>query len=127
MNLLTSRTACKFSLLLALSAPLSLAAQTPAHFRSTDIHPDRSVTFSYKDSAATKVTLALDGVAKPIPVEKDVTGVWTVTTQPLSPEIYGYHFEADGDKRLDPTNPHVTLNLVSASNLLTVPGDSLQL
>ena len=126
MNLLAPRIACKFSLLFALSAPVSLAAQAPAHFRSTDIHPDRSVTFSYKDAAATKVTLALDGVAKPIPMEKDAAGVWTVTTQPLTPEIYAYHFEADGDKRLDPANPHMTLNLVSASNLLTVPGDSPQ-
>jgi len=70
MNLLAPRIACKFSLLFALSAPVSLAAQAPAHFRSTDVHPDRSVTFSYKDAAATKVTLALDGVAKPIPMEK---------------------------------------------------------
>jgi enterochelin esterase family protein len=88
MNVLAPRTACKFTLLLALSAPLSLAAQAPARFHSTEIHPDRSVTFSYKDAAATRVTLALDGVAKPIPMEKDATGIWTVTTQPLTPEIY---------------------------------------
>jgi hypothetical protein len=48
MNVLAPRIACKFSFL-PLSAPLSLAAQAPAHFRSTDVHPDRSVTFSYKD------------------------------------------------------------------------------
>ena len=71
-------------------------------------------------------TLALDGVAKPIPMEKDATGVWTVTTQPLAPEIYGYHFEADGDRRLDPANPHFTINLVNVSNLITVPGDTPQ-
>src|SRR3981081_3054624 len=126
MNLLAPCTVCKFTLLLALSAPLSLAVQAPAHFRSTEIHPDRSVTFSYKDAAATKVTLALDGVAKPIPMEKDATGVWTATTQPLTPEIYGYHFEADGDRRLDPANPRTTINLVSIGNLMTVPGDTPQ-
>jgi enterochelin esterase-like enzyme len=126
MNLLAPRTACKFALLLALSGPLSLAAQGPERLRSTEVHPDHTVTFSYKDAAATKVTLALDGVAKPIPMEKDAAGVWTVTTQPLTPEIYGYHFEADDDKRFDPINPHFTLNLVSASNLITVPGDTPQ-
>ncbi len=126
MNLLAPRTACKFALLLALSEPLSLGAQEPGRLRSTEVHPDHTVTFSYKDAAATKVTLALDGVAKPIPMEKDATGVWTVTTQPLTPEIYGYHFEADGDKRFDPNNPHFTINLVNVSNLITVPGDTPQ-
>jgi enterochelin esterase-like enzyme len=116
----------KLTLLLALSAPLSLPAQEPTRLRSTEVHADHTVTFSYKDAAATKVTLALDGVPKPIPMEKDASGVWTVTTQPLTPEIYGYHFEADGDKRFDPNNPHFTLNLVNASNLITVPGDTPQ-
>jgi enterochelin esterase family protein len=117
----------KLVLLLVLSAPLSLAAQAPAaHFRSTEIHPDRSVTFSYKDAAATKVTLALDGVAKPIPMVKDAAGVWTYTTQPLPPEIYAYHFEADGDRRLDPDNPHTTISLLSIANLITVRGDGPQ-
>ena len=95
MNFLAPGTACKLTLLSALYAPLSLAAQAPAHFRSTEIHPDHSVTFSYKDSAASKVMLSLDGVAKPIPMEKNAAGIWTFTTQPLTPEIYGYHFEAE--------------------------------
>ena len=112
------------ALLLTLSLPLLLTAQTPARFHSTDIHTDRSVTFSYKDPAATKVSLALDGVAQPIPMVKNASGVWTVTTPPLAPEIYGYHFEADGARRVDPSNPHATLSLVAISNLLTVPGDS---
>jgi enterochelin esterase family protein len=127
MNLPIPRAAVsKLTLLLALSAPLSLPAQEPTRLRSTEVHADHTVTFSYKDVAATKVTLALDGVPKPIPMEKDASGVWAVTTQPLTPEIYGYHFEADGDKRFDPNNPHFTLNLVNASNLITVPGDTPQ-
>jgi len=121
------RFACAFALLVAFSATLFGAAQTPEHFRSTVIHPDGSVTFSYKDAAAAKVALALEGVAKPMPMAKDTAGVWTLTTQPLAPEIYGYHFEADGDTRLDPGNPHMTVNLVNVSNLLLVPGDTPQL
>jgi enterochelin esterase-like enzyme len=130
MNLLRScpphKLTGSLALLLLLSAPLSLAAQAPARFRSIDIHTDHSVTISYKDAAATRVTLTLDGVAKPIPMEKDATGVWSVTTQPLAPEIYGYHFESDGNRRLDPTNPRTTFNLVNISNLTTVPGDPPQ-
>jgi enterochelin esterase family protein len=114
------------ALLVAFSAPLFVAAQAPEHLRSTLIHEDHSVTFSYKDAAAAKVTLSLEGVAKPIPMEKDTAGVWSVTTPPLTPEIYGYHFEADEDTRLDPGNPRTTINLINISNLLTVPGDTPQ-
>jgi len=127
MDLLARRISIRIvAALLAFSASLFLAAQAPARFRSTDIHPDRSVTFSYKAAAATSVALSLDGVAKPIPMEKDGAGVWSVTTQPLAPEIYSYHFEVDGDRQLDPLNPHTTLNLVSISNQITVPGDTPQ-
>jgi enterochelin esterase-like enzyme len=130
------------ALLLASSAPLFVAAQAPEHFRSTVVHPDHSVTFSYKDAVATKVTLALESVSQPIPTEKgaastwtsdqpipmtkDAAGVWSVTTPPLPPEIYSYHFEADGDTRLDPRNPHTTINILSIANMLTVPGDTPQ-
>ena len=128
MDLLARRTSIRIvAALLAFSAPLSLSPQAPARFRSTDIHPDRSVTFSYKNAAATSVALSLEGVAKPIPMEKDdAAGVWSVTTQPLAPEIYSYHFEVDGNRQLDPLNPHTTLNLVSISNQITVPGDTPQ-
>jgi enterochelin esterase family protein len=127
MDLFARRTSIRIvAALLALSASLSLAAQAPARFRSTDVHPDHSVTFSYKDAAAISVALSLDGIAKPVPMEKDAAGVWSVTTQPLAPEIYSYHFEVDGNRQLDPLNPHTTINLVSISNQITVPGDTPQ-
>jgi enterochelin esterase-like enzyme len=108
------------------SAPLFLAAQAIAPFRSTEVHPDRTVTFLYKDAAATGVELVLGGLPKKLPMEKSATGIWTVTTPSLAPEIYGYHFEADGDFRLDPANPSTTVNLVDIANQLTVPGDTPQ-
>jgi enterochelin esterase family protein len=114
------------AMFVAFSAARFAAGQTPENFRSTVVHADHSVTFSYKDAAAAKVALALEGVAKPMPMVKDATGVWTLTTQPLAPEIYGYHFEADGDTRLDPGNPHMTVNLINVSNMLFVPGDTPQ-
>ncbi len=126
MKLLAPGTISKFTLLLIVSAAFTLAAQTPARFRSTEIHPDHSVTFYYRDATGTKVTLSLDGVAKPIPMEKDAAGVWSVTTQPLAPEVYSYHFEADGNRRFDPTNPRVSVNLLSVANLFTLPGDTPQ-
>ena len=104
---------------------MALTAQTP-EFHSTETHADHSVTFSYKDAAAGKVSLLLDDTAKPMAMEKDAAGVWTITTEPLKPEIYSYHFEADGDARLDPGNPRTTVNLLGIANMLEVPGDAPQ-
>jgi enterochelin esterase-like enzyme len=109
------------------SVPLFLSAQAIAPFHSTVVHQDRTVTFLYKDAAATKVELVVGGLPEKLPMEKDTTGIWTVTTKPLAPEIYNYHFEADGDFRLDPANPSTTVNLVDTSNLIEVPGDTPQL
>jgi enterochelin esterase-like enzyme len=103
-----------------------LAAQDAPPFHSTVVHPDRTVTFQYRDAKATKVELALDGVDKPIAMEKDAAGVWSVTTQPLTPEIYGYHFVADDERQLDPANPRVTRNLVAIANTVEVPGSAAE-
>jgi enterochelin esterase-like enzyme len=121
-----SRSVRGLALLPIVSAPLFLAAQAIAPFRSIEIHPDRTVTFTYKDAAATRVELFIDGLPNPVPMDKDATGIWTATTQPLLPEIYDYHFEADGDFRLDPANPSTTINLVDISNQFIVPGDTPQ-
>jgi enterochelin esterase-like enzyme len=130
MNLTQLRTVFRsargLALLPIVSAPLFIAAQAIAPFCSTQIHPDRTVTFSYKDAAATRVELIVDGLPKPLPMEKDATGIWTATTPPLMPEIYAYHFEANGDFRLDPANPSTTINLVDIANELTVSGDTPQ-
>ncbi len=108
-------------IVVALSAPF-LHAQIPGYTPSTEIHPDRSVTFHYKDDPATKGLLGLEGVAKPIPMAKDASGIWSYTTPPLAPEIYGYHYEVDDQPRVDLANLNVTTNLVNLSNQLLVPG-----
>jgi enterochelin esterase-like enzyme len=115
------------ALLFSISAPLFLSAQAIAPFHSIEVHTDRTVTFSYKDGTAQRVELVLGGLPKKLLMKKDVGGMWTVTTPSLPPEIYGYHFEADGDFRLDPANPATTINLVDVANELTVPGDAPQL
>ena len=118
--------ALKSSLLLAFTTPAFLAAQIPAFTPATEIHPDHSVTFRYKDDTAATVLLGLEGLRKPVPMLKDAAGVWTYTTPPLPPEIYGYHFEVDNQPRLDLANVNVTPNLVNLSNLITIPGDQPQ-
>lgn len=108
-------------ILASLSSILAFA-QTPP-FHSTEVNPGGTVTFRFKDVNAGKVELSLEGAAKPLNMIKDEDGVWTATTKPLAPEMYGYHFIADGQIRLDPHNARVKANLISLDNLVTVPGD----
>jgi enterochelin esterase-like enzyme len=115
------------ALLSSVTAPLFLSAQALKPFSSFEVHSDRTVTFAYKDAAATKVELVVGGLPNKLPMKKDETGIWKVTTPSLPPEIYGYHFEANGDFRLDPANPDTTINLVDIANELTVSGDTPQL
>jgi enterochelin esterase-like enzyme len=101
--------------------------QAPASFKSNEVHADGSITFRYKDPAAGKVLLNLEGAGKPLAMQKDNDGGWSVVTPPLPPEIYGYGFEVDGRSQLDPKNPVIKPNLIFVGNLVTVPGSVPQL
>ncbi len=101
-------------------------AQSAAPFRSTEVNPDQTVTFRYKDPAATRADLALEGAGPNIPMQKDADGTWTATSKPLAPQIYGYHFDVDGQPRLDLHNTRLTTNLLNLSNMVEVPGDTPQ-
>ena len=120
-----------FLIMFAVIVPLLLSpsalGQEMASFQSHEVHPDGSVTFRYKDAAAGKVLLHLDGMAEPLAMEKDSDGIWSLVTPPLAPEIYGYGFEVDGQPRLDPKNQTVIPNLVSLENEVNVRGSGPQL
>ena len=117
-------------LLLVVSVPAQKPVSKPAPppLLSHELHPDRSVTFRFKDAAATKVELNLEGVAKPIPMTRGAGGIWSYTSKPLPPEIYFYSFLVDGEPRIDPENHRLAPNLVfPARNTVAVPGDTPQL
>ncbi len=124
-SLLPTLKSAKAIVILAFLSPLPAFTQA-FRFQSTQINPDRTVTFRYKDATATRVELALEGAPKRLPMAKQQPGIWSVTTAPLAPEIYGYHFEADGQHRNDPTSTHIKTNLLSLDNLITVPDDAPQ-
>jgi len=107
-----------------LALPTLVQAQSAAPFRSTEVNPDHTVTFRYKDAAATRADLALEGAGPNIPMDKDADGTWTATSKPLAPQIYGYHFDVDGQPRLDLHNTRLTTNLLNLSNMIDVPGDA---
>jgi enterochelin esterase-like enzyme len=104
---------------LAAGAP----AQTPpAPVISPEVHADKSVTFRLRAPNDKEVAVSLEGVPKPIPMQKDDQGVWNVTTEPQAPDYYGYSFIADGVSMFDPSNHAVKPNFLYRASELHVPG-----
>jgi enterochelin esterase family protein len=88
---------------------------------SPEVHSDCTVTFRLRAPNAKAVNLSLEG-SKPLPMEKDESGVWSVTTPPLEPDYYGYTFNVDGVAMLDPGNSSFKPNLLNVNSQLHVPG-----
>src|SRR5437899_8104063 len=55
-------------------------------------------------------------------MQKDDQGVWSVTTEPLAPDYYGYSFVADGVGMFDPSNHAVKPNFLYRASEVHVPG-----
>lgn len=102
---------------------MSFAQHAPP-VQSPDVHADRRVTFRFRSPNAQQVSVHLEGAKQPLAMRKSEQGVWSVTTDPLDPNLYGYSFEADGVELLDPSNSNIKPNLLNPSNEVHVPGTS---
>ena len=106
--------------LLVLAAIVAIA-QTPSVI-SPEVQSDNRVTFRLCDPNAQKVELQLEGQTAHLPMQKDDAGVWSVTTDALEPDYYGYSFVADGVSLIDPQNPLMKPNLHGTQSMVYVPG-----
>ena len=114
----------KRTLLAFICAGLAVLAQPPQALPPVDspeVHSDKTVTFRFRDLNAKEVLLAREG-AQRVPMQKDEQGIWTVTTDPLEPDLYGYSFVADGVGLIDPSNPGMKPNLLNTTSVVHVPG-----
>jgi enterochelin esterase family protein len=102
-------------------AATSTPAATPPALQTHQINADGSITFRYKNAGATKVELRTDAPVSTTKMVRGADGVWSVTTKPAPPEIYGYGFSVDGTAILDPRNNDVRHNLLAATSEVTVP------
>lgn len=93
----------------------------PPPLHSPEVHTDRRVTFRFRAPNAKEVLLSRSG-GKHVPMEKDEQGVWSITTDPLDPDIYSYSFFADGVRLIDPYNSQLTPNLLNVTSFVHVPG-----
>ena len=94
---------------------------------SPDVQPDGRVTFRFPDPGAKEVKLQFEAEAQPLPMTRDNDGVWSTTLGPLTPDIYGYQFIADGVSLMDPNNPSIKPNLINPQNMVHVSGATPQL
>lgn len=115
----------KQTLLLFVTGVLSFAQQQQAPVvHSPEVQNDGRVIFRLLAPNAHQVTVSIEGQAAPLPMQKDEQGVWSATGPVLTPNIYGYSFNADGAHLLDPANTKIKPNLLSLSNSVEVPGAS---
>lgn len=98
-------------------------AQTPAvTLISPEVRSDHRVTFRFRGPNIKEVAVSIEGAAKPLPMQKDDQGIWSVTTEPLAPDYYGYSFIADGITMVDPANYAIKPNFLSRASMVHVPG-----
>lgn len=109
-------------LLLALPAALIPGwAQAPRPVTSPEVNADHSVTFRFHAPGVKEVFLAREGADR-VPMQKDADGLWSFTTPPLEPDLYGYGFVADSVTLLDPNNASIKPNLLNPQSVVHVPG-----
>lgn len=113
-------------ILIAFFATAVVAGAQPvaAPVISPEVHSDNRVTFRFRAPNAKEVLLAREGATR-ILMEKNSEGVWTVITDALTPDLYGYSFIADGVGLMDPVNPLIKPNLLNPQSMVHVPGEGL--
>jgi len=94
-------------------------------FRSPEVSDDRRVTFRLSAPNAKEVVVR--GVGRqPLTMQKDSSGIWTATTDPLNPDIYAYTFVVDGVTVPDPLNTMLRPSYHSlGQSAFLVPGDNV--
>jgi enterochelin esterase-like enzyme len=93
----------------------------PPPLVSPEVSADNRVTLRFRDPNAKAVVFAREGT-QPVPMQPGEHGVWSVTTDPLDPDYYGYSFIADGVTLIDPANQLMKPNLLFTQSMFHVPG-----
>jgi enterochelin esterase-like enzyme len=91
---------------------------------SPQVNPDNTVVFRYLAPSAKEVSLSAQFEKAPLPLTKDSTGVWSVTSGPVKPDMYPYHFMVDGVRVADPRNTGIFPNEGFQSSIVEITGSS---
>jgi len=103
-----------------LTGAIVRAQALPRPVTSPEVLADHRVTFRLRLPDVKEVSVRIDGAANSLAMQKDAEGIWSVTTEPLAPDYYGYIFLVDGAAVLDPANNTVKPNFLYRANELHV-------
>lgn len=90
---------------------------------SPEINPDNSVTFRLYAPNVEEVKITGDFLSEAQPLQKDESGVWSFTSETLSPELYMYAFDVDGVRTLDPSNVYMVRDVSTVTNIFLIDED----
>ena len=97
----------------------------PPEFASTEVSPERKVTFRIFAPKAQGVRLGssdLPGVGAASEMKKGENGVWETAVGPVPAGAYRYNFQVDGLAVIDPRNPSTSESNANTWSLVLVPG-----
>ena len=95
---------------------------------SPEILPDKRVTFRLLAPKASEVLLNGNwDNGTNIKMDKDDAGIWSVTVGPLGEQLWGYSFNVDGVKAMDPGNGEYQRDGSRYDNLLMISGPASDL
>lgn len=108
--------------------PAAAAPATPAGrggrgappVKSPEVGADGRVTFRLRAPNAKEVIATFGG--NKLPMQKNDQGVWSVTSDVLTPDYYTYSITVDGTAINDPANRQVQTSYGSFQSMFVVPG-----
>jgi enterochelin esterase family protein len=99
-------------------------AQRPPSISSPEVHRDNTVTFKYYSRTAQKVSLSGEFLSASQPMNKDTSGIWSLTVGPVIPDIYPYFFVVDSVQLADPNNTYLFANERFKRSIVDIPGST---
>jgi enterochelin esterase-like enzyme len=94
----------------------------PVQTRSPEALEDGRVTFRLAAPKADSVTVSGQWTKEPMRMEKDTSGIWTVTVGPVPAGVWEYSFQVDGLSMIDPGNPQIKPMRQPRTSILQIPG-----
>lgn len=111
----------------ATASPAQPAVAAPAQadrnagpVKSPEVGMDQRVTFRLRAPNAREVAVSVGG--RKLPMQKDEQGLWSVTSDPMKPDIYTYSLIVDGASMNDPSNRQVQTSFTGFDSMFMVPG-----
>jgi enterochelin esterase-like enzyme len=113
---------CLIAILFLASTANAQTPSPPPPLISPEVLFDHRVMFRFRGPNIKEVAVSIEGAAKPLTMQRDDQGVWSVTTEPLAPDYYGYSFITDGVTMFDPANYAIKPNFLNRASMVHVPG-----